>query len=220
MNVKGRNWAFVCYPESLPKDYEDIIAETGLPMAFSPLHDMDLDPTGEVKKPHYHVICYYENPTTLKSVKANVTDKLNATIPIKLEAMTGMYRYHLHLDNPEKYQYKDCDRRFFNGFDVNRANALTYTEVSRLLSDLQRLIRANKILEYSDLLDYLQDEELTNLWDVARNHTILLNTYISSRRYKTLVSLDQESKEEKKDLLNKSHKAFKDKVRGTTSHNE
>ena len=117
--IKGRNWAFVVYPESLPKNWEEIITETGLPMVFSPLHDKDVNPTGEVKKSHYHVICYYENPTTSRAVKEYVTDKLNGTIPIKLESMTGMYRYHLHLDNPEKYQYDDRDRKFFNGFDVN-----------------------------------------------------------------------------------------------------
>ena len=43
----------------------------------------------------------------------------------------------------------------------------------------------NSILEYADLLDYLQDEdELADEYDVAINHTILLNTYIKSRRYK------------------------------------
>lgn len=56
--VKGRNWAFLVYPESLPSNWEDIITETGLPMAFSPLHDKDVNPNGEEKKPHYHVICY------------------------------------------------------------------------------------------------------------------------------------------------------------------
>lgn len=193
---RGRNWAFVCYPDSLPENYEDIIAETGLPMCFSPLHDMDLDPTGEVKKPHYHVICYYENASTFSCVKKNVTDRLNATIPIKLESMVGMYRYHLHLDNPEKYQYDDRDRRFFNGFDTNKVNSLTYTEVSKLLCDLQRLIRSNKIMEYSDLLDYLLDEELFNLWDVARNHTIFLNTYISSRRFRTKVEYNEKKLKE------------------------
>ena len=35
------------------------------------------------------------------------------------------------------------------------------------------------------MLDYLQDEdELADEYDVAINHTILLNTYIKSRRYK------------------------------------
>lgn len=184
-SVKGRNWAFVVYPESLPSNWEEIITETGLPMAFSPLHDKDVNPGGEEKKPHYHVICYYENPTTSRAVKEFVTDRLNGTIPIKLESMVGMYRYHLHLDNPEKFQYNEEERRFFNGFDVNKVNALTYTEISYLLQQVQRFIIQNKILEYSDLLDILLDNEKYQLWDVARNHTLLLNTYINSRRYKT-----------------------------------
>ena len=182
--IKGRNWAFVVYPESLPKNWEEIITETGLPMVFSPLHDKDVNPTGEVKKSHYHVICYYENPTTSRAVKEYVTDKLNGTIPIKLESMTGMYRYHLHLDNPEKYQYDDRDRKFFNGFDVNKVDSLTYTEISKLLREIQIIIKENKIYEYSDLLDILLDNEKFNMWDVARNHTILLNSYITSKRHK------------------------------------
>lgn len=185
MSIKGRNWAFVVYPESLPSNWEEIVTETGLPMAFSPLHDKDFNPTGELKKPHYHVICYYENPTTSRAVKEYVTDKLNGTIPIKLESMVGMYRYHLHLDNPEKYQYDDRDRKFYNGFDVNKVDSLTYTEISKILLDIQTFIRSEHILEYADLLDILQDNELFQMLDVARNHTLLLNTYITSRRYKT-----------------------------------
>ena len=184
MAIRGRNWAFVVYPESLPKNWEEIVTETGLPMAFSPLHDKDLNPTGEVKKPHYHVICYYENPSTQKSVKEYVTEKLNGTIPIKLESMVGMYRYHLHLDNPEKYQYDDRDRKFFNGFDVNKVDSLTYTEIGKLLREIQVLIKENNIYEYSDLLDILLENEKFNMWDVARNHTILLNSYITSKRHK------------------------------------
>lgn len=183
--TKGRNWAFVVYPESLPVNWQDIILETGLPMAFSPLHDKDVNPGGESKKPHYHVICYYENTTTQKNVKENVTDRLNGTIPIKLESMVGMYRYHLHLDNPEKHQYDDRNRMFFNGFDVNKVDSLTYTEVGKILTELQSLIRREHILEYSDLLDILQDNDMLNALDVARNHTMFLNTYITSRRYKT-----------------------------------
>lgn len=183
--TKGRNWAFIVYPDSLPENYEEIIINTGLPMVFSPLHDKDLNPTGESKKPHYHVICYYENTTTFKNVRDNVTSLLNGTIPVKLESMVGMYRYHLHLDNPEKYQYDDRFRTFYNGFDVNKVDSLTYTEVSKLLKEIQTLISRESIFEYADLLDILLDNEMYQMWDVARNHTLLLNTYITSRRYKT-----------------------------------
>lgn len=185
MALKGRNWAFVMYPESMPSDWFDRLQMTGLPFAISPLHDQDLDPTGDKKKPHYHVICYYENATTQKAVKELVCGLVNATLPIKLESMSGMYRYHLHLDNPEKYQYDDRDRTFINGFDVHKVDALTYTEVSKILIDIQKLICTEHILEYSDLLDILLDSDMFNMWDVARNNTMFLNAYISSRRYKT-----------------------------------
>ena len=182
MSIKGRNWAFVVYPESLPKNYEEIIIETGLPMAWSPLHDKDINPTGENKKPHYHVICYYDNPTTQKSVKENVTDKLNGTIPIKLESLTGMYRYHIHLDNPEKVQYNDKDRTFYNGFDVNKVDSLTFFEIDKTLRELQNFIEKNDIYEYRSLLKILLDNEMFNSWTIARSNTVFLNTYLCSRR--------------------------------------
>lgn len=182
--ITGRSWAFVMYPDSLPDNWQDIITDTGLPMCVSPLHDKDLNPTGEEKKPHYHVICYYENATTLNNVKTNVCDKLHATIPIKLESMRGMYRYHIHLDNPEKYQYDDRDRLFFNGFDVDFASKLTHTETLKLINDIQFLIRDNFITEFSDLLDFLQDNNLSQMRDVTISYSSFFKYYLDSKRNK------------------------------------
>lgn len=184
-NILGRNWAFVMYPESMPEDWYDRLQATGLPFAISPLHDKDLDATGEEKKPHYHVICYYENRTSFNQVKANVCDLVNGTIPIKLESMSGMYRYHLHLDNPDKFQYDDRDRTFINGFEVGKVNALTTTQISTILRALQTVIIDYSFTEYSDLMDYLLDNDYMEMWDVARMHTLFLATYIKSRRFKT-----------------------------------
>lgn len=182
--MKGRNWAFVMYPESMPADWFEILEKTGLPFAISPLHDKDINPTGESKKPHYHVICQYGNTTTAKNVKENVCDKVNGTIPIKLESIKGMYRYHLHLDNPEKYQYDDRDRIFINGFDVSNVNALTQTEVQKIIKDLTSLIIDNDIYEYADLLNLLLENDLNNMFIVASSHTIYFSTFINSRRNK------------------------------------
>lgn len=185
MAISCRNWAFLMYPESMPDDWYYRLQMTGLPFAISPLHDKDINPDGEPKKPHYHVICYYSNTTTQKNVKQNVCDLVNGTIPIKLESMQGMYRYHLHLDNPEKYQYEDKYRTFINGFDVSKVDSLTYTEINKILFELQHIIIDKSILEYADLLDLLHDQDLMNMWDVARNHTLFLKSYIDSRRFKT-----------------------------------
>lgn len=182
--ITGRTWAFVIYPESMPENYEEIIQETGLPLAMSPLHDKDLDPTGEPKKPHYHCIVYYENATTLKNVKENVCDKLNGTIPLKLESMRGMYRYHIHIDNPDKYQYDDRDRKFYNGFDIDMANKLTKTEINKIKREIHTFINDHDILEYSDLLDILKDNDLINLYEVAADNTLFFKSLLDSKRNK------------------------------------
>ena len=148
---KSRIWASVGYPESLPFDWKEKLIETGLQIAISPLHDKDVDPTGESKKPHYHIIFNYEGPTTYEHMK-EICDSLNLTIPIKLESLRGMYRYHLHLDNPEKYQYDDRDRVLLNGFDPKSVDALTATEIDKLTTEILAFIDDNDIFEYSDLL--------------------------------------------------------------------
>ena len=180
--IKSRYWACVGYPESLPDDWKEKLIETGLRIAISPLHDQDFNPDGEVKKVHYHFIFYYDGPTTYEAVK-DLCDKFNMTIPIKLESIRGMYRYHIHIDNPEKYQYDDRDRILLNGFDSNSVNELTKTEVNKIKKDIINYIVENNVKEYCDLLNQLIDLE-NDMFDVASSHTILFNTFITSRRNK------------------------------------
>ena len=181
--ITGRSWAFVMYPDSMPENWQEIITELGLPMAISPLHDKDINPTGEQKKAHYHVICYYENSTTYNNVKTNVCDRLNATIPQKLESIRGMFRYHIHLDNPEKYQYDDRDRQFFNGFDIDMANKLTRTETLKYLLQVYDYCDNNNISEYSVLVRSLKAQDMINLLDVISFNTLPVKTFLESKRY-------------------------------------
>ena len=190
-NLKARYWATVGYPESLPDNWIEKLRETGLATAISPLHNKDVNPTGEIKKEHYHVIFAYEGPTTYNNVK-NLCEEFNMTIPIKLESIRGMYRYHLHLDNPEKYQYDDRDRILLNGFDSNAVNELTKTEVNKLVREILTFVIDNDIIEYSDLLQTLLDNDELQMLDVATNKTLLFDGFIRSRRNK------------KKDMLNTS----------------
>ena len=182
--ITGRSWAFVMYPDSMPDNWEEIISSTGLPMAISPLHDKDVNPTGEIKKPHYHVICYYENSTTYNNVKTNVCDLLNATIPQKLESIRGMFRYHIHIDNPEKFQYDDRDRKLYNGFDIDLANKLTRSETLKLLLQVYTFCNDNNICEYSDLVNTLKDADMIQMLDVITFNTLPIKTFLESKRYK------------------------------------
>ena len=179
--VKKRTWAFVLYPESAPEDWQQQLKLSGLMAAISPLHDKDLNPTGEAKKPHYHIMLVYSGPTTYNAV-AKFTASLNATIPQALESARGMYRYFSHKDNPEKYQYDEGDILAVNGFNIADLVELTKSEVNEIKAHVLKMVRDLDIIEYADLVDFLIDNEMLVEYDVAVNNTFFFNSYIASRR--------------------------------------
>ena len=183
-DVKKRNWTFVLYPESAPVDWLEKLKLSGLMAAISPLHDKDVNPTGEKKKAHYHVLLVYSGPTTYNAV-AKFTASLNATIPQPLESVRGMYRYFSHKDNPEKYQYDESEIITVNGFNIADLVELTKSEVNEIKMNILKLIREIGIVEYSDLVDFLTDNEMISEYDVAINNTFFFHTYITSRRNST-----------------------------------
>jgi len=182
-SVKKRNWAFVLYPESAPEDWREQLQATGLPIAISPLHDRDLDPTGEAKKAHYHVILCFSGPTTYNSVKA-ITDGLSQPIPQPVESVRGYYRYLTHKDNPDKAQYSDKDIQHLNGFNILDFTELTRNEVFQIKRTILSIIRELNLTEYSDLIFYLEDAGLYAEMEVATNHTIFFDAVLRSCRYK------------------------------------
>lgn len=181
-NTKKRTWAFVLYPESAPPDWRELLKISGLMAAISPLHDKDTNPTGEPKKAHYHIILVYSGPTTYNAV-AKFTASLNSTIPQALESVRGMYRYFSHKDNPEKYQYPESEITCVNGFNIADLIELSKSEVNEIKTNIIKLVRELNIIEYSQLVDFLVDNEMLVEYDVAVNNTFFFNSYIASRRH-------------------------------------
>lgn len=181
-NIKKRNWTFVLYPESAPADWQEQLKISGLMTAISPLHDKDVNPTGEKKKAHYHILLVYSGPTTYNAV-SKFTASLNATVPQALESVRGMYRYFSHKDNPEKYQYDEADIVSLNGFNIADLVELSRSEVNEIKTKILKLIRDISITEYSGLIDFLLDNEMLTEFDVAVNNTFFFNSYIASRRF-------------------------------------
>lgn len=188
---KKRNWAFLVYPgESAPDDWEQILIDTGLPCAISPYHDKDVNPTGEIKKAHRHVIVCYPGPTTFQNVERLAVQKLHGTIPIPLESVKGMYRYHCHLDNPEKWQYPQSGRIHLNGFDVAAYADRTKQEIFRAVVEITKIIQQNGFAEYADLIDFLflkmmqdeAEEKYAFFFEVASTHTLYFRSYLVSRK--------------------------------------
>lgn len=103
-DTRTRNFATVVYPESAPEDWKEILFTHCVPAFISPLHDKDINPTGEPKKPHYHVMLMFEGKKSVAQVK-EIFSSINGVGCEVVKSVRGYARYLCHLDNPEKYQY-------------------------------------------------------------------------------------------------------------------
>ena len=185
-NVKKRSWAFVAYPESLPSDWKEQLQKTGLRCVISPLHDRDINPTGEPKKPHYHVLLCYDGPTTYSNVRAFTNGKLGQTIPQPVEQVRGYYRYLTHEDNPEKAQYSKADIQTLNGFNIRDFCEMTKGEIEKCIREITQFVFDNAVMEYADLMQTLLcgGDSTAEWFEIASSHTMYFTALIKSCRYR------------------------------------
>lgn len=167
---------------SLPDNWLEILEQTCLPMAISPLHDKDLKPDGTLKKPHYHIVINYPSSnTTLKAVKDRLSDPLHAPVPFVAENPRGAYEYLWHQNSPEKFQYNKDEVIHLSGYKV----PITSDEARFIKAELQNFIRDHDITEYCVFCDavlatFAADSDQ---FEIACNYHNLFYQYIQSRRH-------------------------------------
>ena len=129
---RTRNYATVVYPESAPEGWQNTLAEMCIPAFISPLHDKDVNPTGEEKKEHYHVMIMFESVKTREQAK-ELFDEIGGVGIEVVNSIRGYARYLCHLDNPDKAQYSTDAVRSLAGAD--------YISVIGLATDKYKAIK-------------------------------------------------------------------------------
>lgn len=179
-DIRSRNWVFIVYPDSAPKNWREILDGYHVQWIESPLHDKDTNPDGTIKKAHWHVVLLFGSKKSFQQVK-EITDELHAPIPQKVVNLKGQVRYLIHLDNPEKYKYSRDKIIGHCGADVDGYFQLSYSLKNELLWDMIKYIRENNVTSFAQFLGYIQDSEQCDWFDVAMNrNTLALKTVIDS----------------------------------------
>ena len=182
--TKSRTWGMVVYPESAPENWQELLSETFMQFAVSPLHDKDINPDGEIKKPHWHVILIWDGPVT-QNAAMKIAEKVNAPQPVKLESVRGAYRYFTHMDNPEKYQYNREDMIAHGGADILEMLKPTSASRYEMFKEMTSFIVENDIREYEELWIYAMENRFDDWFPLlADNGTFAINTFIKSRRHR------------------------------------
>ena len=177
-DTRKRNFATVVYPESAPEGWRDILAGYFVPAFVSPLHDRDINATGEPKKPHYHVMVMFEGKKSEEQVKA-LFESIGGVGLEVVESLRGYARYLCHLDNPEKAHY--------NPSDVVSIGGAAYSYSIGLVADKYKAVRemiafckANQIVSYAELLEYAAVEQDTWFRVLCDNGTVVMKEYLKS----------------------------------------
>ncbi len=178
---RTRNYATVVYPESAPEGWQNTLAEMCIPAFISPLHDSDLNPTGEEKKEHYHVMIMYESVKTREQAK-ELFDEIGGVGIEVVNSIRGYARYLCHLDNPDKAQYSTDDVRSLAGADYISVIGLA-TDKYKAIKEILDYCVINEVYNYCEILDYAREERYDWFRVLCDSGTYVIKEYLKARRY-------------------------------------
>lgn len=176
--TRTRNYATVVYPESAPENWQAILNEHMVPAFISPLHDSDVDPLNQPKKPHYHVVIMFDGPKTREQAQ-EIFKSINGVGVEVIQSIRGYARYLCHLDNPEKAQYRQEDVRCLCGADYSTTIGLPTDKYKAIGEMIDWCIEFN-VYSYSDLLQYARNERFDWFRVLCDNGTVVIKEFLKS----------------------------------------
>lgn len=179
--VRTRNWSTIVYPESAPENWKEILEDFKVPAFISPLHDLDINPTGEIKKPHYHVVIMFEGVKTVEQAQ-ELFSKIGGVGHERVNSIRGMARYLCHLDNPDKHRYSESDVISLCGADYFGTVSLV-TDKYQAIGDIIDYCEQNDIISYWELITYCRQQRPDWFRTLCDNGTYVIKEYLKSRQW-------------------------------------
>lgn len=176
--TRTRNFATVVYPESAPEDWKVILGESCIPCFISPLHDQDVNPGGEPKKEHYHVMLMFDSVKTPAQAE-EVFQSIGGVGCEIVQSIRGYARYLCHLDNPEKHQYSPEDVTTYGGADYHGVIGLAIDRYKAII-EMTAFIREQCITSYAELFDWCAVHRNDWMRVLCDNGTYVIREYLKS----------------------------------------
>lgn len=184
-DTRLRNWRVVVYPDSLPDNWVDILNESCVPWARSPIHDKDKNPDGTPKKPHIHLVLSFRGKKSFEQVK-ELLAPLNCPIPLKCDDIRGAIRYFAHMDNPEKEPYPISEIIGYNGLDVGLYTGASTSQRYAYIDEMLDFIAAYNIIEFMDFMVYCKYKKRDTWYQcLCDNSAYIIREAIKSNRHRT-----------------------------------
>lgn len=178
---RTRNFATVVYPESAPGNWQDLLSAFMVPSFVSPLHDKDINPTGEPKKPHYHVVIMFDSVKTVEQAKELFLSIGGVGCEV-VQSIRGYARYLCHLDNPEKAQYTIDDVKALCGADYIGTIGLAIDKL-KALDEMQEFCEKYNVVSFYALSKYASAQRSDWARVLKESGTLYMREYLKSRHW-------------------------------------
>lgn len=175
---QARMWEVILYPDDINTP-EALAQLRQVPNVAYILHDKDKHDDGQPKKPHYHCLKIFNNPTTQGSFERLIPN-INSNQFRKVASQDGALLYLTHANNPEKAQYP---RESIWTNMLDRVNK-TYDNVKDVAKDLCAIldfIEEQYCLEWSTLADVMRYCATHGLYAALRQNSSLINQVIKDK---------------------------------------
>lgn len=182
-DTRTRNWTIVVYPDSAPSNWREYLDELHIEWVESPLHDKDVNATGEPKKPHWHVLLMFGGVKSYEQV-VECLEGLNCPIPTRVHNCKSLIRYMAHLDNPEKARYDQSKIVAHGGVDLMDLLKPSSAERYTYIREMQAWCREWDVTEFEDLMNYAADERMDDWYPLLCDScAFVMGQYLKSRRH-------------------------------------
>ena len=188
---RTRIFATVVYPESAPEDWRERLEQTHVAAMVSPLHDADTLPTGEQKKPHWHVLWRYNGVKTISQAQEVVKLIGGAGEVEVVNDYRGYARYLCHLDSPDKAQYPTSAVACYGGADWAEVALSDAERADKLLDEIEDWIDDTGCVSYVALCRYARRQR-PDWTRCVRTHTVHLSALIRSAYWEQTQSGDRD----------------------------
>lgn len=178
---RARVWTFLVYPESAPVGWISTLESFHVPFCVSPLHEFDKNPTGELKKAHFHVVIAFSGKKSYEQVY-DICKSINQPRPEVVNDIRSMVRYLIHRDNPEKFQYDKRLIQAFNGFNFRNYFEFSKEEKYDIIADMLDFIDDNHIVEIATFSQYCRACNREKWWPIYCDYNRLFDVHIRSLR--------------------------------------
>lgn len=149
-----RNFAFELYDDSCVPNWKSELEKLHVKAVWI-YHDKDVTVTGELKKPHHHVMIMWDGTMSIVTAR-NIAERFGAANNyIENIVSKRVYaRYMCHLDQPDKYQYDISLMQSLGGVNVMKLIGETGKNKIEVVQDVLEFCRENQMWYYCDIIDY------------------------------------------------------------------